>query len=144
MGTLCTRFQSSASGPLYRMFSLVVIRAKSPPSLPMKWCGFTVLWVKLQPLSSQATPLAFNYCILDVMVIYSREKWHLNPEIPLNLWHLQSTFLIGSCFIPSNVSFLFLWTLWHNRDYFADKMCVKEEGSEKMLRTTSARNWRTY
>lgn len=69
---------------------------------------FHCIVLKLRPLSSRGAPLAFNYRSLDVMVIYSEEKGHLKPEIPLNLWHLRSTFLIGSHFIPSNVSFLFL------------------------------------
>ena len=64
-----------------------------------------------------------------------------SQRFPLNLWHLRSTFLIGSRFIPPNVSFLFLWALWRNRDYFADKMCVEENRSEMVLCTASTHDY---
>ncbi len=76
-----------------------------------------------------------------MMLIYSKEKWRLKPEISLNLWHLQSTFLIGSCFILSNVSFLFLWTLWRNQDYFPDKMYAMENRTYEVFGRTRNLNW---
>lgn len=90
----------------------------------------------LTSLKSSHTTLAFNYCSLNSMVIYSKVS-----QIPLNLWRLRSTFLIDSCLIPSHVSFLFLWSLWRNRDYFADKLCVKENRSGKVFCTTSMHRW---
>lgn len=101
-----SQFISYLVGPTDPAFDLVVLRVKVSTLTANVMMRFRcIVGKKRQLLSSQATPLAFNYCRHNVKVIYSTEKWHLKPEIPLNLWHLQSTFVIGSCFIPTNVFF---------------------------------------
>lgn len=66
-----------------------------------------------------------------ILTTFSLMWWRFIAA-PENAWHLHSTFLIGLCFIPSAVSFLFLWTLcW--QDYFTDKMSVKRRRGGKCL-----------
>lgn len=130
MGTLCFCFQSAAPGPLHKLFTCY---QSEPHCLCMMWFHYIV----------GKTPSSEPHHLHLITAVsmwwwFIAEKWRLKPEIPLNLWHLRSTFLINSCLIPSHVSFLFLWSLWRNRDYSADKMCEIENGRASM------RNWHIH
>lgn len=96
-----SQFISYLVGPTDPAFDLVVLRVKVSTLTAYVMMRFRCIVGKNANFFQVKPHHLHLITVVTMWRWFIAQKWHLKPEIPLNLWHLQSTFVIGSCFIPT-------------------------------------------